>query len=307
MNSSIVDFGERTIVRLLGKRNDVALAEGLVHQEGLLHEDVLRIGPDQARSNQFVLGRVDADVAAAVQLERRKHAIAFDHHLRFAVVAGGQPVIGIERDAQDRAGLRRRPLAIGLDRLVVIELARLRRRGTRRHLTHPMHPTHLLGGGTSGRPSFSSAVVSSSPTLDPVAHRDASAIVTSVPPARSQSLMRLSTRFVDLAGVVARRQHDHVVVVEVGAAERAGAHRGRRRRRSGARARSASSPRTAYCVGVSHASSTFGVFSARHVVAAERRALVDPRGIDRHQLGAVLDGERGELRVEIRRVLRRCG
>ena len=40
------------------------------------------------------------------------------------------------------------------------------------------------------------------------------------------------------------------------------------------------------------------------IVAAERRALVDPGGIDRHELGAVLDRERGELRVEIRRVLR---
>jgi len=56
----------------------------------------------------------------------------------------------------------------------------------------PIDSTYVEAG-TSGRPSLSSAVVSSSPTLVPVAHRLASAIVTRVPPERSQSLIRLST------------------------------------------------------------------------------------------------------------------
>src|SRR5688572_9818735 len=124
-------FGERTIIRLLGESNHMSLAEGLVHEERLLDEDVLRIRPNQARGNEFVLRGIDADVTAAVQLDRRKHAIAFDHHLGFGILAGAEPVIGVDVHAQNRARLRRGPLAIGLDRLVVIErLARFGTRGT---------------------------------------------------------------------------------------------------------------------------------------------------------------------------------
>jgi hypothetical protein len=53
-------FGKRPIVRILGKADDVSLPEGLMNEEGLLHEDVLRVGPDEARGNQLVLGGIDA-------------------------------------------------------------------------------------------------------------------------------------------------------------------------------------------------------------------------------------------------------
>ena len=46
MNSSIVaSVNARWLLR---ESNHMSLAEGLVHEEGFLHEDVLRIGPNQA-------------------------------------------------------------------------------------------------------------------------------------------------------------------------------------------------------------------------------------------------------------------
>src|SRR5687767_4133577 len=75
-------FGICAVVGILRKRNHVSLSEGLMHHIRLLHQEVLRVGPDESGRNEPILLAINTDVAAAVQLDRRKHPLAFNHRLR---------------------------------------------------------------------------------------------------------------------------------------------------------------------------------------------------------------------------------
>ena len=265
-------LAEGPVVRVFGEGYHVSLPGGWCIRNAFSTSRSWFSGQirPEAISRSFV--GVAADVAAAVEPERRKHAIALDHRLRLLVLAGRQPVVGVDDDPQDGARLRVGPLAVGLDGRVVIErLGRLRDRTasapfaavagaapvrtcracrTRSHLPHLPAPDLPIPGaglspGASRLPFFSSGLVSSRPTFSPVAQRVASASVISVPPPRSHSLSRASTRVVDRPRVVARGQDDDVEVGEVGAGERGRRAPRSRAGRTGARACSASSRPTA--------------------------------------------------------------
>ena len=120
-------LGERAIVGILGKRNHVAPARRLMHQERALREQRHRFLPHEAGCDQTLSGFVDPDVSARIQLERSEDARAFHDGLDLAVEARRQPVVAIEADPQHRSGKVLRPLAVGLNRLFVLE--RLRRVG----------------------------------------------------------------------------------------------------------------------------------------------------------------------------------
>jgi len=65
-------------------------------------------GVGEARRNEPIFLGPDANVPSTVELERREHARALDHRLALVVVAGSEPVVGVEGDAKDRARVRRR-------------------------------------------------------------------------------------------------------------------------------------------------------------------------------------------------------
>ena len=163
-----------------------------------------------AATSRSVRG-VDPDVHARVELQRREHARAFVD----AWISPSRPAVsqwyGYRRDAEDRAGEVLRPLAIRLDRLVVVE--RLRQVGFDRRPRRGGRRAGPSGASRSGVPSRHSVSVDSSPTRSRAAQRDASAIVISVPPLRIQSFMPPQRVVAEVVG--ARGQDEHVVVLHV--------------------------------------------------------------------------------------------
>ena len=93
-------FRERAIVRVLGKRDHAPLAHGLLDEVRLLGQLRPRVVPHEPGRDEAILLRVDADVRALIEADRREDTTAFDHHLHFPVGARREVVLGVELDAQ---------------------------------------------------------------------------------------------------------------------------------------------------------------------------------------------------------------
>ena len=143
---------------------------------------VLRSRPRQPAGHQPVPLRVHADVAPLVERDRREDARPSTIAWISPSGPARQPVFAIEGHAQHRAGRVLRPFPLGLDRLLEVE----RDRAGASASWPPCRACR--DGSTSGRPPRSSVRVSSRPTFSRAAQREASASVTSVPPARDPVL-----------------------------------------------------------------------------------------------------------------------
>jgi len=104
----MLSYYEPSECRILGEGDDMALTDGLMHQEGPVRQQRSHFLPDVTAEDQFSFRSICGDVAAAIQLQRSEDPPTCRQNRELLLIAERQPMFRIQSNPQDRAGDRRR-------------------------------------------------------------------------------------------------------------------------------------------------------------------------------------------------------